>query len=151
MSAINWLSHRPGSENESHGGAFAEFLALPSYKLSVIPPDVSDEAAAAIALVGATAYQALFHLFKLPTNSKILILGGSSAVGAIAIQMAKNNGYQNTVRRVYIFIYVFNCCHLQMHGWLPPHLHAILPTCLSLVRTLSWIIRFQSGKKNSKI
>ena len=89
VSAINWLSHRPGSENESHGGAFAEFLALPSYKLSVIPPDVSDEAAAAIALVGATAYQALFHLFKLPTNSNILILGGSSAVGAMPFSWQK--------------------------------------------------------------
>lgn len=92
VTAISWRSDKPGSENDSHGGTFAEYLSIPAYKLSIIPPDVSDQEAAALVLVGPTAFQALFHLIKLPPNSRVLILGGSSAVGAVAIQLAKQKG-----------------------------------------------------------
>lgn len=43
-------------------------------------------------MIGTTAYQSLFDKLKIKAGSKILILGGSSAVGSIAIQLAKRAG-----------------------------------------------------------
>jgi NADPH:quinone reductase-like Zn-dependent oxidoreductase len=60
--------------------------------LSVKPQAVSHEDAAAIALVGCTAYEAIFDVMKASVGDRILILGGSSAVGSVAIQMAKAKG-----------------------------------------------------------
>lgn len=48
--------------------------------------------AAAVALVGTTAYQITVDCAKATTGSKVLVLGGSSAVGALAVQLAKLRG-----------------------------------------------------------
>jgi NADPH:quinone reductase-like Zn-dependent oxidoreductase len=68
---------------------------------------LSAETAAGLPLAGLTAYQALFTgaaasftgtpLGKLSSGQKLLILGGSTAVGQYAIQLAKNAGISVTV------------------------------------------------------
>lgn len=49
-------------------------------------------AASGITLTGQTAYQALIDVGRLEPGQTILINGGSSAVGALAIQIAKAKG-----------------------------------------------------------
>ena len=89
--AVNWGARCHGNTEHPIGGAFAEFIAIPAHKLSRIPENVSYSQAAAIALVGTTALQAL-NLVNVKNGDKVLILGGSSAVGMIAIQLAKLKG-----------------------------------------------------------
>merc|ERR1719464_271 len=73
------------------GGGLAEYSIVPSNKLSRKPTNVSHEEAASVALVGLTARQALDAL-SVKEGTKLLILGGSGAVGTIATQLAKNRG-----------------------------------------------------------
>jgi NADPH:quinone reductase-like Zn-dependent oxidoreductase len=56
------------------------------------PPNVSPVEASGIALAGQTAYQALIDIGQLEPGQTILVNGGSSAVGAFAIQIAKAKG-----------------------------------------------------------
>jgi NADPH:quinone reductase-like Zn-dependent oxidoreductase len=90
--AVNWGVGSHNDEQGSIGGAFAEYIKIPLSKLSRKPADVSFEQAAAVALVGTTAYQILFDCAKVTAGSRVLILGGPSAVGQVAIQLAKARG-----------------------------------------------------------
>ncbi|CAM9130185.1 unnamed protein product [Ectocarpus fasciculatus] len=74
------------------GGAFAEYIRIPIGKLSKKPAGVSFAQAAAVALVGTTANQILFDCAKVTAGSKILILGATSSVGQLAVQLAKSRG-----------------------------------------------------------
>lgn len=89
---VNWGQGRHDEENTPTGGTFAEYAKIPLKKLSKKPAAVSHEQAAAVALVGTTAYQSLLQNCKVESGSKVLILGGATAVGSIAIQLAKNVG-----------------------------------------------------------
>ncbi len=60
------------------------------------PANITPTQAAGITLAALTAYQALFNIIKLDTDQSILINGGSTAVGAFAIQFAKFKGAQVT-------------------------------------------------------
>ena len=84
------------------GGAFAQYACLPA-NLCASRGAASAEALAGLPLVGLTSYQALFTgscaksfagepLGDIKKGSKLLILGGSSACGLYAIQMAKAAG-----------------------------------------------------------
>jgi NADPH2:quinone reductase len=53
---------------------------------------VSDEAAAACALVGVTAHLGLFDRAKLTSGETIFVQGGSGGVGSMVVQMAKAVG-----------------------------------------------------------
>jgi len=75
-----------------NAGAFAEFISVPVSVLSRKPPTVSHELAAGLGCVGTTAYQICFLSANIQAGSRVLILGGSSAVGSIAIQLAKSRG-----------------------------------------------------------
>ncbi|KAL3808294.1 hypothetical protein ACHAXA_009806 [Cyclostephanos tholiformis] len=89
----NWGVSRHWDEDDtSQGGCFAEFGAFPLHKIAKIPDSVTFDVAAASALVSLTAYQALFECLKLQPGQRILILGGAGAVGAFALQFAKNIG-----------------------------------------------------------
>ena len=92
VTACNWGNRRHDSPNEPVGGAFANYISIPAYKLSHIPEGVTDEEAAAIVLVGSTAFEALTDVGKVKGGSRVLILGGSSAVGSLAVQLAKLHG-----------------------------------------------------------
>ena len=74
------------------GGAFAEYITIPTFALSKKPAGITHQQAAAFALVGSTAYECLFECIKIQPGFKVLILGGPTAVGSIAIQLAKNVG-----------------------------------------------------------
>ncbi len=89
--AVNWGDQIHGTAEHPIGGAFAEYIAIPASKLSRKPANVSHETAAAVALVGTTALEAL-NTAKVTNGSKILVLGGSTAVGLLAIQLAKKRG-----------------------------------------------------------
>lgn len=70
-------------------GSLAERVACRASELAVIPDGVSDEAAAATALVGSTALQAYRDKARLVPGERVLINGGSGGVGTIAIQIAR--------------------------------------------------------------
>lgn len=90
--AVNWGEGTHDSKPVT-GGAFAEYILMDSKKVSKKAASVSHEEAAAVALVGTTGYQALGKAGVHSGDSKkILILGGSSAVGHLAIQIAKKAG-----------------------------------------------------------
>jgi NADPH:quinone reductase len=73
-------------------GVFAEFAAVDEKWLYPIPSGVSDEAAAACALVGITAHLGLFREAKLKAGETIFVHGGTGGVGAMVVQMAKAAG-----------------------------------------------------------
>ncbi len=77
-------------------GTYAEFIALPETFVALKPKSVSAENAAAIPLVGLTAYQSLHEVGKIQSAEKVLILGGAGGVGSFAIQFAKLAGSQVT-------------------------------------------------------
>jgi NADPH2:quinone reductase len=73
-------------------GTFAEYCAVDENWLYSIPKGVSDEDAAACALVGITAHLGLFQNAHLRSGETIFVNGGSGGVGAMVIQMAKAAG-----------------------------------------------------------
>lgn len=72
------------------GGAFAEYFVTQEELTSKKPPSISFEHAAALPLAGMTSLQALVDQGSLQPGQKVLVLGGSSATGTYAIQLAKN-------------------------------------------------------------
>lgn len=75
-------------------GTFAELAAVDEKWLYPTPDGVTDEQAAATALVGITSHLGLFEEARLQQNEIVLVSGGSGAVGSTVIQMAKANGNQ---------------------------------------------------------
>jgi len=89
---INWSSVKGMVDDVPDpvvGGCYAEYIVMPARKLSKKPSTVSFEVAACIGVVGTTAYEALIEIGKITAKSKILIIGGSTAVGMAAIQIGK--------------------------------------------------------------
>lgn len=75
-------------------GAFAEYAAAKAEQLAKLPENVSFQDAAAIALTGVSAVQALQEHMNLQPGQKILIHGGAGGIGSLAIQLAKHIGAQ---------------------------------------------------------
>jgi NADPH:quinone reductase len=73
-------------------GTFAEYCAVDEQWIYSTPHTVSDEEAAACALVGITAHLGLFREAKLEVGETILVNGGSGGVGSMVLQMAKIAG-----------------------------------------------------------
>src|SRR3954466_9962333 len=73
-------------------GTFAEYCAADEQWLYPTPHTVTDEEAAACALVGITAHLGLFREAKLEVGETIFVNGGSGGVGAMVVQMAKIAG-----------------------------------------------------------
>jgi NADPH2:quinone reductase len=73
-------------------GTFAEFAAVHEDWLYPTPAVVSDQQAAAGALVGLTAHLGLFRDAKLQTGETVFVNGGTGGVGAMVVQMAKAIG-----------------------------------------------------------
>jgi NADPH2:quinone reductase len=70
-------------------GTFAEFSAVDEQWLYPTPPEVSDEAAAACALVGITAHLGLVRDAKLQAGETLFVNGGSGGVGSMVVQMSR--------------------------------------------------------------
>ena len=70
-------------------GTFAEYAAVDESFLYPTPLGVSDEQAAAIALVGITAHLGLVRDAKLKKGEVLFVNGGSGGLGSTVLQMAK--------------------------------------------------------------
>jgi NADPH2:quinone reductase len=70
-------------------GTFAERIAVDTDWIYPTPDSVSDEQAAATALVGITAHLGLFREAKIQPGEKIFVRGGTGGVGSMVLQMAK--------------------------------------------------------------
>jgi NADPH2:quinone reductase len=73
-------------------GTFAEFAAVHEDWLYPMPEIVSDQQAAAAALVGITAHLGLFRDAKLKAGETVFVNGGTGGVGSMVVQMAKAIG-----------------------------------------------------------
>ncbi|MFD3443230.1 NADP-dependent oxidoreductase [Microbacteriaceae bacterium 4G12] len=73
-------------------GAAAEYVLAAADVLAPAPSSVVLADAAALPVVGLTAWQALFELGGLTAGQRVLITGAGGAVGGYAIQLAKNAG-----------------------------------------------------------
>ena len=80
-------------DTRSKHGTFSEYTCINSSCVAQIPDSLSFNDAASFPLVAQTAYQALIDKGKLGykgiKNQKVLIFGGSTAVGHYAIQISK--------------------------------------------------------------
>lgn len=74
------------------GGGYAEYVAVSAELVVPKPPRLSYAQAAAVPLAALTAYQALFVEGRITAGQRILIHGGSSGVGHMAVQLAKHAG-----------------------------------------------------------
>ncbi|KAL1747403.1 hypothetical protein HDZ31DRAFT_80514 [Schizophyllum fasciatum] len=86
-------------------GALAEYVRVPATAIAPRPANVPATGAAGITLAGETAYQSLFRadalalspLGRLEPGQSVFVNGGSSSVGAFAIQLAKAKGAARVV------------------------------------------------------
>jgi NADPH:quinone reductase-like Zn-dependent oxidoreductase len=92
---------KPGDEIYAnlldHGfGGFAEFVSVPVDVVSLKPPSLSFEEAAAVPMAAVTALQGLGHHGEIKPDRKVLINGASGGVGSFAVQIAKSYGPEVT-------------------------------------------------------
>jgi NADPH:quinone reductase-like Zn-dependent oxidoreductase len=92
---------RPGDEVYAnlldHGyGGFAEYVSAPVDVISLKPPSLSFEEAAAVPMAAATALQGLRRHGELQPGQRVLINGASGGVGTFAVQLAKAYGAEVT-------------------------------------------------------
>jgi alcohol dehydrogenase len=73
-------------------GAFAELALADAGRIAHKPKRLNHLEAAALPLVGVSAWQALVENIRLSKDQKILIHGGAGGIGSIAIQLAKKLG-----------------------------------------------------------
>ncbi len=72
-------------------GTLAEYVAADSKLIALKPKNFSMREAAAVPLVGITAYEGLTRA-SVKSGQKVLVHGGTGGVGHIAVQLAKNFG-----------------------------------------------------------
>ena len=77
-------------------GSFAEFATAKQDKLALKPTAASFEHAAASAISGITALQALTDVGNLQPGQHVLVIGASGGVGTFAVQLAKALGAEVT-------------------------------------------------------
>jgi NADPH:quinone reductase-like Zn-dependent oxidoreductase len=73
-------------------GASAQYATAPAEVLTAAPTRIPLLDAAALPLVGLTAWQALFEHARIATGQHVLINGASGAVGGYTVQLAKAAG-----------------------------------------------------------
>ena len=73
-------------------GSYAEYVAVPAWKLVPLPDDISFELGAAVMLQGCTAHYLSHSAFPLQHGQSCLVHAGAGGVGQLLIQLAKNLG-----------------------------------------------------------
>ena len=73
-------------------GGFCQYSHLPEVNVAKIPDNVSFDDAAAVSMVGMTAWHMLIGRAKIRPGQTVLIMGGTSGVGMVGIQIAKLYG-----------------------------------------------------------
>jgi NADPH:quinone reductase-like Zn-dependent oxidoreductase len=80
-----------------HGyGGFAEYVSVPAAVMSLKPPSLSFEEAAAVPMAAVTALQGLGRHGELQPTHKVLINGAKGGVGSFAVQLATASGAEVT-------------------------------------------------------
>jgi len=79
-----------------HGGAFAEFAAVPETRFELKPAGLTFEQAAAVPTSGSLAVQGVRDEGRVRTGQQVLINGAGGAVGTFAVQLAKAFGARVT-------------------------------------------------------
>ena len=79
-------------EGPAGNGSYAGYVTLPAAFVGKKPFNYTFPQAAAMAMVGPTAYQCVFDKARVEKDESIFVAGGSGAVGAVAIQLAKYRG-----------------------------------------------------------
>ena len=74
------------------GGGYAEKVAVPAGQMLPLPPRMSLVDAAALPEATCTVWLGMFMLAKLRRGESVLVNGGSSGIGTMAIQIAKAAG-----------------------------------------------------------
>ena len=70
-------------------GGFAQYTHLPEVNIAKIPQNISFDSAAAISMVGMTAWHMLVGRAKIKPAQTVLVMGGTSGVGMAGIQISK--------------------------------------------------------------
>jgi NADPH:quinone reductase-like Zn-dependent oxidoreductase len=70
-------------------GGFGQYTHLPEVNVSKIPDNVSFDEAAAVSMVGMTSWHMLVGRANIKPGQTVLIMGGTSGVGMVGIQIAK--------------------------------------------------------------
>jgi NADPH:quinone reductase-like Zn-dependent oxidoreductase len=90
--------HQPGDEVfgmlpfPAGHGAYAEYVVGPARAFVPKPANLSHVQAAAIPMVGLTAWQALVDTAGVGQDSRVLINGAAGGIGHMAVQIAKAHG-----------------------------------------------------------
>ncbi len=74
------------------GGGYAERVAVPAGQVLPVPPGVSLVEAAALPEVTCTVWSNVFMLARLLAGEALLVHGGSSGIGTMAIQLGRRAG-----------------------------------------------------------
>ena len=78
-------------------GSFAEYTCVKPKHLFKIPTGVTFEEAAALPMVSCVAFAVLKDKLKVASGQKMLIYGGSSAIGLFSLSMARDYGVSDIV------------------------------------------------------
>lgn len=81
-------------------GALAEYVVVPEGDLAPAPRNLPLAEVAALPVVAATAWEALFMRTVLAPGMRVLIHGGTGGVGHIALQLARRAGCRVATTRV---------------------------------------------------
>jgi NADPH:quinone reductase-like Zn-dependent oxidoreductase len=73
-------------------GSLAEYVAVESRNLAVLPDDVDFTVGASLPISGLTAWQGLFHHGHLQPGHRVLAHGAAGAVGSMVTQLAREAG-----------------------------------------------------------
>lgn len=73
-------------------GCYADYVAVPEALVAMMPAKLLFEEAAALALVGLAAHEALFSGGTLDRDSAVLVHGACDGLGHVAVQMARHAG-----------------------------------------------------------
>jgi putative PIG3 family NAD(P)H quinone oxidoreductase len=74
------------------GGGYAERVAVPAGQLLPVPAGVTLAEAAALPEVTCTVWSNVFQLARLAVGETLLVHGGASGIGTMAIQLARARG-----------------------------------------------------------
>lgn len=81
-----------GVTSISQAGALAEFVVADEKNVELKPPSVSSEQAAALTIVGLTAWNALVAKARLTAGQSVFVTGCLGGVGRSAVQIARMRG-----------------------------------------------------------
>ena len=86
-----------GIKIKTKQGSLAQYARVPETHVVPRTPSLKPTEAAGLGLAGLTAYEALVYIGQLEQGQSLFINGGSTAVGIVALQLAKAIGAKVTV------------------------------------------------------